>query len=135
MATFTSTHTKGGTRNMKLHRALATAAVAATVIVGGLAIAPPAEALGPPTATVKSITLVDHGRKIEIIADYRCSGQHNDMTHLWVSVKQGGPDPTAEGSGETVDSWYDNHPVDAIKCDSKHHLQKFYALWHTDKKK
>ena len=36
-------------------------------------------------------------------AVYRCSAPLDQM-HLWVSVKQGGPDPTAEGSSSTVNA-------------------------------
>ena len=34
---------------------------------------------------------------------YRCSAPLDQM-HLWVSVKQGGPDPTAPGSSSTVNA-------------------------------
>jgi hypothetical protein len=42
-----------------------------------------------------------------VIGVYRCSG--GDPIHLWVSAKQGGPNPSAEGSGATSTSWYDTN--------------------------
>ena len=33
---------------------------------------------------------------VQVVGTYRCWG--GESIHLWVSVKQGGPDPTAEGS-------------------------------------
>jgi hypothetical protein len=41
--------------------------------------------------------------------------------HLWVSVKQGGPDPTAEGSSSTVDAWYDTNVSQdiAVTCNGR----------------
>lgn len=47
---------------------------------------------------------------------YRCYGENGV---LWASVKQGGPDPTAEGSSGTVDSWYDGHF--ALNCNGRTH--------------
>ena len=53
---------------------------------------------------------------------YRCWGP-SDQMHLWVSVKQGGPDPTAEGSSSTVKAWYDtNISMDVrVRCDGAWH--------------
>jgi hypothetical protein len=45
---------------------------------------------------------------VKVTGTYRCWGRSN-MMHLWVSVKQGGPDPTAEGSSSTVNAWYDTN--------------------------
>lgn len=55
-----------------------------------------------------------------VIGSYKCSGP-SDVMHLWVSVKQGGPDPTAEGSSSTVDAWYDtNISQDVqVKCNGR----------------
>jgi hypothetical protein len=41
--------------------------------------------------------------------------------HLWVSVKQGGPDPTAEGSSSTVKAWYDTNISQdvAVRCNGR----------------
>jgi hypothetical protein len=60
---------------------------------------------------------------VRVRGTYRCWGP-SDAMHFWVSVKQGGPDPTAEGSSSTVKAWYDtnaSHDVQ-VKCD---------GLWHT----
>jgi hypothetical protein len=46
-----------------------------------------------------------------VTGSYRCFG--GQPIHLWVSVKQGGPDPTAEHSSHTVTSWYDTNPPGA----------------------
>jgi hypothetical protein len=46
--------------------------------------------------------------------------------HLWVSVKQGGPDPTAEGSSSTVNAWYDTNISQdvAVTCNGKWQVAK-----------
>lgn len=63
-------------------------------------------------------------------ATYRCDDL-GAPTHLWVSGKQGGPDPTAEGSGATVDAWYDSHPTTVV-CDGNWQTQSFVINRHTD---
>jgi hypothetical protein len=52
-----------------------------------------------------------------VIGIYRCYG--GEPIHLWVSLKQGGPDPTAEGSGATSTSWYDTNILapPPVTCD------------------
>jgi hypothetical protein len=64
---------------------------------------------------------------------YRCFG--GDPIHLWVSVKQGGPDPTAEGSGATSTSWYDTNVLEAppVTCDGRYHLAAVPVGQHPDK--
>lgn len=51
---------------------------------------------------------------------YRCYG--GQPIHLWVSAKQGGPDPSAEGSGATSTSWYDTNISGGapVVCDGKY---------------
>jgi hypothetical protein len=45
-----------------------------------------------------------------IVGVYRCFG--GAPIHLWVSAKEGGPDPSAEGGGSSAAAWYDtNHPA------------------------
>ncbi|MCW2636487.1 MAG: hypothetical protein JWQ99_2854 [Blastococcus sp.] len=54
---------------------------------------------------------------------YKCFG--GQPIHLWVSVKQGGPDPTAPGSSATVKAWYDtnaSHDV-YVNCDGQWHTR------------
>ena len=43
-----------------------------------------------------------------VTAKLRCSPA-TEMTHLWVSVKQGGTDLEGEGSGERAQAWYDTN--------------------------
>ncbi len=64
----------------------------------------------------------DGSDSVTVRGMYRCSGP-DDAMHLWVSVKQGGPDPTAEGSSSTVDAWYDtNISMDVdVTCDGRWH--------------
>jgi hypothetical protein len=69
-------------------------------------------------------TVDSHDREVvRVRGEYRCWPSGYGM-HLWVSVKQGGPDPTAEGSSSTVKAWYDtNVSMDVnVKCD---------GMWHT----
>jgi hypothetical protein len=60
---------------------------------------------------------------VKVTGSYKCFG--GQPIHLWVSVKQGGPDPTAPGSSRTVDAWYDtNISLDVyVKCDGKWHTR------------
>jgi hypothetical protein len=60
---------------------------------------------------------------VRVTGTYKCFG--GSPIHLWVSVKQGGPDPTAEGSSSTVDAWYDtNVSADVyVKCDGRWHTR------------
>lgn len=60
------------------------------------------------------------GDSVQVIGTYRCWGPSESM-HLWVSVKQGGPDPTAEGSSSTVDAWYDTNISQdvAVRCNGR----------------
>jgi hypothetical protein len=65
-----------------------------------------------------------HDRElVRVTGTYKCFGGR--PIHLWVSVKQGGPDPTAEGSSSTVDAWYDtNISMDVyVKCDGRWHTR------------
>jgi hypothetical protein len=63
--------------------------------------------------------------EVEVSAKYRCWGP-SDQMHLWVSVKQGGPDPTAEGSSTTVKAWYDTNISQDVKvtCDGQWHSRE-----------
>jgi hypothetical protein len=61
---------------------------------------------------------------VRVTGTYKCWGKSKN-THLWVSVKQGGPDPTAEGSSETVDAWYDTNVSGDVSviCDGAFHTK------------
>jgi hypothetical protein len=70
-------------------------------------------------------TISEHNRTVaRVTGTYRCWGPSDSM-HLWVSVKQGGPDPTAEGSSSTVKAWYDtNISGDVqVRCDGDWHTK------------
>jgi hypothetical protein len=56
-----------------------------------------------------------------VVGVYRCFG--GSPIHLWVSAKQGGPDPSAEGAGATAAAWYDTNiiPPPAVTCDGSYH--------------
>jgi hypothetical protein len=79
----------------------------------------------PQIKSLYSIATVDkYDRQVvRVRGTYKCWGPSSAM-HLWVSVKQGGPDPTAEGSSRTVKAWYDTNISQdvAVKCD---------GTWHT----
>ena len=109
-------------------------AAAATLAVAGTALpaasASAAELPAPEIAWVGQ-HIVANGSDAYIQAKFRCWGGETG-THLWASVKQGGPDPTAEGSGMTSDAWYDtnyqyaNDPAgQTIQCDGRWHVNRF----------
>jgi hypothetical protein len=109
-------------------------AAAATLALAGAALpaasASAAEMPAPEIAWVGQ-HVVANGSAAYIQAKFRCYGGETG-THLWASVKQGGPDPTAEGSGMTSDAWYDtnyqyaNDPAgQSIQCDGKWHVNRF----------
>jgi len=109
-------------------------AAAATLALAGTALpaasASAAELPAPEIAWVGQ-HIVANGSDAYIQAKFRCWGGETG-THLWASVKQGGPDPTAEGSGMTSDAWYDtnyqyaNDPAgQTIQCDGRWHVNRF----------
>jgi hypothetical protein len=61
---------------------------------------------------------------VRVTGTYKCWGKSKNM-HLWVSVKQGGPDPTAPGSSSTVNAWYDTNISGdvAVICDGRFHTK------------
>ena len=67
---------------------------------------------------------VDGAGTVRVAGTYRCWGPSEEM-HVWVSVKQGGPDPTAEGSSSTVDAWYDTNVSQDVEvtCDGRWHVK------------
>jgi hypothetical protein len=94
---------------MKLKKALATTAAATVALVTGALGLPAAHAAEPPAPYADILSVQRTSTTTALVAvRYLCLPA--DELHLWVSVKQGGPDPQAEGSSATVDSWYDDHP-------------------------
>src|SRR5664279_6164853 len=80
-----------------------------TVSMAGAAAATTTTATTAPPAgrnvSARVVVSTSHPNEAYLSGSYRCSGG----AVLWASVKQGGPNPTAEGSSATVDSWYDTH--------------------------
>lgn len=117
---------------MRVTRALPSAAIgllatAAALTVGvAPASAAPAGGPVPEIGSLAASAVVDKsGDTATVVGQYRCWGP-SDQMHLWVSVKQGGPDPTAEGSSSTVDAWYDTNVSQdvAVTCDGSWHVTR-----------
>lgn len=100
------------------------------MMAGGMAVAAPAMADDPPpqVLAVPAVVIVNplHPETATIVGVYRCFG--GDPIHLWVSAKQGGPDPSAEGAGFTPAafggvSWYDTNIIEPppVNCDGRYH--------------
>lgn len=116
---------------MRLARVAAGAALALAAVTALPAGSAFAEELAPPEIAWVGDHVVANGSNAYIQAKFRCFGGETG-THLWASIKQGGPDPTAEGSGMTSDAWYDtnyqyaNNPAgQTIQCDGKWHVNRF----------
>ena len=119
------------------------ALVAVGVLVGGLAVATPAWAddPAPQVLAVPAVVIVNplNPDTARIIGVYRCFG--GDPIHLWVSAKQGGPDPSAEGAGGTPASeggavaWYDTNIIEPapVTCDGRYHTAVVTVGRHPDK--
>ncbi len=105
---------------------MAMTAAVATLAVGGFGAPAVASEVRPaaPSADVVSVSRVylDDGRPM-VAGTYRCTGR---LTHLWVSVKQGGRNLDQEGSGAKARSWYqrswDNKRV---RCDGREHTEVY----------
>jgi hypothetical protein len=120
---------------MKLRSTLAAAAIAAATLIPAFVVASPAGAVpfAPPDAKVAWAKVSPGGQFAYVLAGLKCSGGQADPgPHLWVSVKQGGPDASAEGSGDSTTSWYDDHPT-PIPCDGKWHSHLYKMVLHGDK--
>lgn len=89
----------------------------------GTAQAAPTTQTGPEILWTGPVAISRSGDSVTVSGIYRCSAPLDQM-HLWVSVKQGGPDPTAEGSSSTVDAWYDTNVSQdvAVTCDGRWHF-------------
>lgn len=109
---------------MHRFRALVIALAALAFLATGLsaASAAPAPPRAPEIASLTPAAWTTPGEldTVKVIGTYRCWNP-SDQMHLWVSVKQGGPDPTAEGSSSTVRSWYDTNISQdvAVRCDGR----------------
>ncbi|WP_270889564.1 hypothetical protein [Pedococcus sp. 5OH_020] len=115
---------------MRLVRLAAAAAFALATTAIPVTSATAAELPAPEVAWVGS-HVVANGSDAYIQAKYRCYGGETG-THLWASIKQGGEDPTADGSGMKSTAWYDtnyqyaNDPAgQTIGCDGHWHVQRF----------
>ena len=107
------------------------ALAAAAVLCGTAIVAAPANAADPPpeVLTAAGVVIVDplHPDTARIVGVYRCFG--GQPIHLWVSAKQGGPDPSAEGAGGTpaaqggAVAWYDTNIITPapVACDGHYH--------------
>jgi hypothetical protein len=119
------------------------AVVSVAVLLGGLAVAAPALAEDPPpqVLAVPAVVIVNplHPDTAKIIGVYRCFG--GAPIHLWVSAKQGGPDPSAEGAGGTPASqggavaWYDTNIIEPapVTCDGRYHTAIVTVGQHPEK--
>jgi len=111
-------------------RLLAVSLVAGAMLVSGAvgaSAAPvaPAATTDPQIRWTGPVAWVSHGDTASVIGIYRCSAPLEEM-HLWVSLKQGGPDPTAPGSSSTVNAWYDTNISQdvAVTCNGKWQVAK-----------
>jgi hypothetical protein len=116
---------------MRLRAALVAAAVAGSALLPAIVGTSVANAAPLPEAEITKVQLINNRRDALVTVNYRCYG--GDGEHLWVSVKQGGPDPSAEGSGESTTSWYDDHP-NAV-CDGVWHHTSYTLDLHPDKER
>jgi hypothetical protein len=99
---------------MRRSRVLVVLLAALALLAPGLSSASAAPKAPPPPRApeIGFVTPVVWGTPwkadtVQVVGTYRCWG--GESIHLWVSVKQGGPDPTAEGSSSTVAAWYDTN--------------------------
>ena len=122
---------------MKRLVGLVVAAVAAgTMLVSGAGAtqAAPSAASGPEIQWTGPVAKSIDGDTVVVMGRYRCTAPLDQM-HLWVSVKQGGPDPTAPGSSSTVDAWYDTNISQdvAVTCDGRWQTTRVeLGRWDTD---
>ena len=118
-----------------MRRLARVATVALLALTAGIMTAPVSSAdtttLPPPQVAWVGDIVVSHGSNAYILAKFRCYGGRTG-THLWASIKQGGPDPTAEGSGVLSNAWYDtnyqyaNDPAgQTLQCDGRWHVTPF----------
>ncbi len=126
----------------KAGRALQTL-LAVGVLVGGLATATPAGAQtpDPQVLAVPAVVIVNplDPSTATIVGVYRCFG--GEPIHLWVSAKQGGPDPSAEGAGGTpaelggAEAWYDTNisGEPPVTCDGRPHAIRVTIAQHPEK--
>jgi hypothetical protein len=102
---------------------LALLATGASVASASPTTAPPRD---PQVGFLAPVTWNSGHGTATVVGSYRCSPPApGSVNHLWVSVKQGGPDPTAEGSSSTVNAWYDTNISQdvAVTCDGRWHAR------------
>jgi hypothetical protein len=122
---------------MKKLVGLVVTAVAAGVMLvsgAGAAQAAPTTSTGPEIMWTGPVAVSRDADTVTVKGRYRCTAPLDQM-HLWVSVKQGGPDPTAEGSSSTVDAWYDTNISQdvAVTCDGRWRTARVeLGRWDTD---
>jgi hypothetical protein len=108
---------------MRRSRLLVVLLATLALVVPGLstASAAPPDPRGPEIGWVAPVawTVPWKVDTVQVLGSYRCWG--GEQIHLWVSVKQGGPDPTAPGSSTTVDAWYDTNISQdvTVRCDGR----------------
>jgi hypothetical protein len=103
----------------KLARKAAFAGAAAVPLaLAGMVGSASAAGLPHPSGNVQTriVRSADHPNIAFLTGSYKCFGGKGV---LWASVKQGGPDPTAESSSQTVATWYDAHVL--LTCNGKPH--------------
>jgi hypothetical protein len=100
---------------MRLTRVFNAGLAALGMLAVSLMLVPPAAAATSVAADPQvkwlaplAITRSSSPDEVSVAGIYKCSAPLDQM-HLWVSLKQGGSDPTAEGSSSTVDAWYDTN--------------------------
>jgi hypothetical protein len=126
---------------MRLNRWFAAAIATLCMLAFSLTLAPSAGAAtkasaGPTVKWLAPLALMRSSSpdEVTVAGIYKCSAPLDQM-HLWVSVKQGGPDPTAEGSSSTVDAWYDTNISQdvAVTCNGRwHHVFVTLGMHPTD---
>ena len=108
---------------MRRSRVLVVILAALALVVPGLstASATPPPPRAPEIGWVAPVawTVPWKADTVQVLGSYRCWG--GEPIHLWVSVKQGGADPTAPGSSTTVDAWYDTNISQdvAVTCNGR----------------
>ena len=111
------------------------AVVAGVMLVSGAGSAQAATtAVGPEILWTGPVAVSTSADTVTVKGRYRCSAPVDEM-HLWVSVKQGGPDPTAPGSSSTVNAWYDTNISQdvAVTCDGRWRTARVeLGRWNTD---
>jgi hypothetical protein len=122
---------------MKRLAGVIVAAVAAGMMLvsgAGSAQAKPIAPSGPEIQWTSPVAVSRSADSVTVMGSYRCTAPLDQM-HPLVSVKQGGPDPTAPGSSSTVDAWYDTNISQdvAVTCNGRWQTTRVeLGRWDTD---